>query len=118
MTEQQLRQKIVDTAVAWLGCKESDGSHKKIIDVLQLPQAPGPGYAVKYTDAWCRHLPAPWPSKAGMTDIIPPSAGAKSTLNCSRKLGGLAGENDAHTPEPGDYIFTTGTTARTTQPPT
>ena len=28
MTEQQLRQKIVDTAVAWLGCKESDGSHK------------------------------------------------------------------------------------------
>ena len=33
MTENQLRQKIVDTAVAWLGCKESDGSHKKIIDV-------------------------------------------------------------------------------------
>ena len=33
MTENQLRQKIVDTAVAWLGCKESDGSHKQIIDV-------------------------------------------------------------------------------------
>ena len=33
MTEKQLREKIVNIAVGWIGCKESDGSHKKIIDV-------------------------------------------------------------------------------------
>ena len=33
MTEQQLRKKYVDYAITYLGCKESDGSHKKIIDL-------------------------------------------------------------------------------------
>ena len=47
MTENQLRQKIVDTAVAWLGCKESDGSHKKIIDVYNAHKPLARGYKVK-----------------------------------------------------------------------
>ena len=33
MTEKQLREKVVKTAQAWLGCKESNGTHKKIIDL-------------------------------------------------------------------------------------
>ena len=45
--------KIVKKAQSFIGCKESDGSHKKIIDYYNnngsLPQ----GYKVKYTDAWC-----------------------------------------------------------------
>ena len=32
MTEKELRGKVVKTAQAYLGCKESDGSHRKIID--------------------------------------------------------------------------------------
>ena len=27
MTENELRQKVVDIATAWLGCNEADGSH-------------------------------------------------------------------------------------------
>lgn len=42
MTENQLRQKIVDTAVAWLGCKESDGSHKRSL-TFTTPTSPWPG---------------------------------------------------------------------------
>ena len=33
MTEQQIRAKFVETAKSYLGCKESDGSHRKIIDL-------------------------------------------------------------------------------------
>ena len=33
MTEQQLRQKVVNTARGWLGRRESDGSHRAIIDL-------------------------------------------------------------------------------------
>ena len=33
MTEKQLREKAVNTAKAWTGCKESNGTHKKIIDL-------------------------------------------------------------------------------------
>ena len=32
MTEKEIRSKVVEIARGWLGCKESDGSHKKIID--------------------------------------------------------------------------------------
>ena len=33
MTEKELRAKVVSIAEGFLGCKESDGSHKKIIDL-------------------------------------------------------------------------------------
>ena len=33
MTEKELRQSYVNAAISYLGCKESDGSHKKIIDL-------------------------------------------------------------------------------------
>lgn len=33
MTEKELRQSYVNAAVSYLGCKESNGSHKKIIDL-------------------------------------------------------------------------------------
>ena len=32
MTEKEIRSKVVEIAKGWLGCKESNGSHKKIID--------------------------------------------------------------------------------------
>ena len=32
MTEKEIRSKVVEIAKGWIGCKESDGSHKKIID--------------------------------------------------------------------------------------
>lgn len=63
MTENQLRQKIVDTAVAWLGCKESDGSHKQIIDVYNAHKPLARGYKVKYTDAWCSTYASAVPSR-------------------------------------------------------
>ena len=33
MTENQLRQKVVKIAVSYLGCKEADGSLRKIFDL-------------------------------------------------------------------------------------
>ena len=53
MTENQLRQKVVKIAVSYLGCKEADGSHRKIIDLYNSHKPLARGYAVKYTDAWC-----------------------------------------------------------------
>lgn len=44
--------KVVAQAEAWIGCKESDGSHKKIIDVYNSHKPLARGYKLKYTDAW------------------------------------------------------------------
>ena len=51
MTEQEQRQKIVSIAQSYIGCKESDGSHRKIIDLYNSHRPLARGYAVKYTDA-------------------------------------------------------------------
>lgn len=104
MTENQLRQKIVDTAVAWLGCKEGNGSHKKIIDVYNAHKPLARGYRVKYTDAWCSTYASAVAIKADMTDIIPTECGCQKHIELFKALGAWQ-ENDAYTPKPGDYIF-------------
>ena len=44
------REKVVATAQRYIGCKESNGSHKKIIDIYNGHKPLARGYAVKYTD--------------------------------------------------------------------
>lgn len=53
MTEKELRAKVVSIAEKYLGCKESNGSHRKIIDLYNSHKPLARGYPVKYTDAWC-----------------------------------------------------------------
>lgn len=104
MTEKQLREKVVSIAVGWLGCKESNGTHKKIIDVYNSHKPLARGYAVKYTDAWCSTFASAVAIKAGLTDIIPTECGCEKHTELFKKLGAWV-ENDAYTPKAGDYIF-------------
>lgn len=46
MTEKELRQSYVNAAVSYLGCKESNGSHKKIIDLYNSHKPLARNYAV------------------------------------------------------------------------
>ena len=54
LTEDAIRQKVVDTALALVGIKEGTAEHKKIIDTYnaKLPKLPR-GYKMGYDDAWC-----------------------------------------------------------------
>lgn len=104
MTEKQLREKIVNIAVGWLGCKESDGTHRKIIDVYNSHKPLAVGYAVKYTDAWCSTFASAVAIKAGLTDIIPTECGCERHTLLFKKIGAWV-ENDAYIPKAGDYIF-------------
>ena len=104
MTEKQLREKVVNIATGWVGCKEADGSHKKIIDVYNSHKPLARGYAVKYTDAWCSTFASAVAIKAGLTDIIPTECGCEKHIDLFKKMGSWV-ENDAYTPNAGDYIF-------------
>ena len=104
MTENQLRQKVVKIAVSYLGCKEADGSHRKIIDLYNSHKPLARGYAVKYTDAWCSTFASAVAIAAGLTDIIPTECGCEKHIALFKKLGAWV-ENDAYVPKPGDYIF-------------
>jgi len=104
MTEKQLRDKIVATAQAWLGCKEANGTHRQIIDLYNSHKPLARGYKVKYTDAWCDTYVSAVAIKAGMTDIIPTECGCEKHIALFKEMGRWQ-ENDAYAPQPGDYIF-------------
>lgn len=104
MTEQELRQKVVSIAQSYLGCKESDGSHKKIIDLYNSHKPLARGYAMKYTDAWCSTFASAVAIAAELTDIIPTECGCEKHIQLFKGLGSWQ-ENDAYVPSPGDYVF-------------
>lgn len=104
MTENELRKKVVSIAASYIGCKESDGSHKKIIDLYNSHKPLARGYAVKYTDAWCSTFASAVAIAAGLTDIIPTECGCQNHIQLFKNKGSWQ-ENDAYTPKPGDYIF-------------
>lgn len=104
MTEKEVRAKVVNTAVAWLGCKESDGSHKKIIDVYNSHKPLARGYAVKYTDAWCATFVSAVAIKAGYADIIPLECGCNQFITLAKNMG-IWVESDSYKPSAGDMIL-------------
>lgn len=98
------REKIVAQARSWIGCKESDGSHKTIIDTYNSHKPLARGYKLKYTDAWCAGFASACAIACGATDIIP------TEVSCQKQIAlfqskGIWVEDDAYTPNPGDFIF-------------
>lgn len=104
MTEKEIRSKVVEIAKGWLGCKESDGSHKKIIDTYNACKPLPRSYAVKYTDAWCATFASAVGIKAGLTNIIPRECGCNQFIQLAKNMG-IWVENDAYTPSAGDMIL-------------
>lgn len=96
--------KVVDQAKAWLGHKESNGTHKSIIDLYNSHKPLARGYAVRYTDAWCATFVSAVAIKLGYTDIIPTECGCQEMIERFKKIGAWV-ENDARVPKPGDIIF-------------
>lgn len=98
------RERIVNTAIEWLGCNKADGSHKKIIDTYNAHKPLARSYKVKYTDAWCSTFASAVAIKAGLTDIIPTECGCEKHIALFKKLGSWQ-ERDEYKPSAGDYIF-------------
>lgn len=96
--------KVVGQAQSWIGKKESDGSHKVIIDTYNAHKPLARGYKVTYTDAWCATFVSAVAIKLGYTNIIPTECSCSKMIDLFKKLGSWV-ENDAHTPKAGDIIF-------------
>ena len=104
MTEAQIREKVVAAAKAWIGCKESDGSHRQIVDVYNSHRPLARGYALKYTDAWCAGFVSAVAIKLGLTDIMPTEVGVGEMIKLFQRLGRWK-ESDSYIPKPGDIIM-------------
>lgn len=98
------REKIVAQARSWIGCKESDGSHKQIIDVYNADKPLPRGHKMSYTDFWCAAFVTACAIKCGATDIMPKECSCNKMIELFKKLGCWV-ENDTHVPSPGDIMF-------------
>lgn len=104
MTEQQLRKTVCDAAASFVGCTESDGSHRGIIDLYNSHRPLARGYAMTYDDPWCAAFVSAVAVKCALTDIMPTECSCEMMIELYKKLGRWE-ENDSFVPEPGDVIF-------------
>ena len=98
------RAKIVAQAQSWIGSKESDGSHRKIIDIYNGHKPLARGYKVLYTDPWCATFVSACAIACGATDIIPTECSCTKLIELF-KAKGIWVENDAHVPTSGDILL-------------
>ncbi len=104
MNELQLRQSIVSIFEGWLGLKESDGSHMKIVDIYNDNKPLARGYKVRQKDAWCAVAGSAAAIEAGLTDIIPTECGCGEQIKLWQQMGRWQ-EKDDYVPQTGDYIY-------------
>ena len=95
---------IVKQMESWIGCKESNGSHKKIIDVYNSHKPLARGYKLKYTDAWCAGTVSAAAIACDATDIIPTEVSCSKMIELCKKKG-IWHENENFTPSMGAFIF-------------
>lgn len=95
---------ILDIARGWIGRKESNGTHKEIIDVYNNHKPLARGYKVKYTDSWCATFVSACAIKANYTDIIPLECSCNKMIEKFKNMGRWT-EDDGHVSHLGDVIF-------------
>ena len=96
--------KILNAARAWIGCKESNGSHKQIIDVYNAYTPLPRGYKVKYTDNWCMTFVSACFIKTGLAALCPLECSCGNAITKAKEMG-IWQENDDITPNVGDLIM-------------
>lgn len=104
MTELDARAKVVEIAVSHLGQKESDWTHRSIIDRYNAQKVLPRGYRVQYTDAWCATFVSAVALESGFEKIMPTECSCPQMIALYKSIGRWV-ENDAYTPKPGDIIM-------------
>lgn len=98
------RNAVVSTAVAWLGCKESNKSNKPIVDLYNSNM----GTKFSYTTPWCAIFVSAVAIKSGTTSIIVRGSYCPSVINAyknSKVSNYKYGAGANYVPKAGDVIF-------------
>jgi len=96
---------FVSVCEQYLGYKEADGSHKKIIDIYNGKTPLPVGYKVTYSDAWCATYVSAMAIVAKLADtIIPRECGCGRYIDLCKELG-IWHENENYIPTAGDIAL-------------
>lgn len=104
MTETELRQKVVSTALAWLGTRENTAKHQEMLAIYNS-QSPLPrGTRMLASWPWCAAFVSTVSLQCGLRDIMPTECGCPGMVRLYQELGRWV-EDDAYIPSPGDVVF-------------
>ena len=92
----------ITAAQNFIGCREKDGSHKKIIDLYNSQKPLPRGYKMKYTDPWCAAFVSAVGVKLGISHILLPECGVGDMMRLYKAKNRFRG--NAYTPKAGDLI--------------
>lgn len=104
MTEDAIRQRVVQEARKLLGVKEGTAAHRKIVDGYNTLDKLPRGYKLKYTDAWCAATMSYIGIALGITHVILPEVGCGPMIELYKKAGRWE-ERDDYVPRPGDLVM-------------
>lgn len=104
MTENELRQKVVDTASAWLGTQEGSARHAEMLNIYNAQRPLPRGTRMLSPWPWCAAFVSTVSLQCGLRDIMPTECGCPPMIRLYQELGRWI-EDDAHVPSPGDVIF-------------
>lgn len=80
MSETELREKVAAVAQSHVGRRESDGSHRAIIDSYNRIRPLPRGYALSYTDPWCAAFVSAVGAEAGVSAVLFPECSCPAML--------------------------------------
>lgn len=103
-SEQLRRLVTVHTAEQWLGTKEGDENHEKILQIYNTHEPLAQGYIVTAEDSWCAAFVSSVAIERRLTDIIPTECGCERQIGLWKELGRWE-EDDNYLPLPGDIIY-------------
>ena len=98
------RNKIVNQAIAWLGRKESDGSHKLIVDIYNQIKPLPIGYKLQYSDSWCAGFVSAAAHKCGLDKYYPLECSCPRMITKAKEMG-IWVEDDGYEPSIGDWVL-------------
>ena len=95
---------LLDLARAWIGCRESDGSHMEIVNVYNAYTPLPRNYKVKSNDSWCMVFISALFIKVGLANLCPLECSCGKAIEKAKEMG-IWEENGAITPNVGDLIM-------------
>ena len=105
------RKEFVAQMQSWVGLKESDGSHKKIIDIYNTIKPLPVGYKMKCkangdskNDDWCAATVSAAAQACNATDIVPCECSCPRMITLAQKMG-IWVEADDYVPSPGEILL-------------
>lgn len=101
MTEAAIRQRVVDTAVSFLGIKEGTAEHKELVNIYNSQDKLPRGYQLQEEDPWCAATISVIGIMLDISHIILPEVGCGPMIELYKAQGRWM-EADDYVPKPGD----------------